>query len=607
MQSPIQTYLEDLHKSLVDLDTGELASYIPELTKANPDWFGISIVTMDGKAYTVGDAAQKFTIQSISKPFVYATALADRGVAAVTAKVGVEPSGDAFNSISLDPQSGAPLNPMINAGAIATTSLVAGEDSQAQWARIASSLAAFVGHELTVDESVYQSESATGHRNRAIAWMLKNFGITDGEPMAALENYFRQCSFEVDCQDLAFMAATLANGGVHPVTGVRALPAEHVARVLSVMATCGMYNYAGSWLFEVGMPAKSGVGGGIIAVLPGRFGIGIFSPLLDAKGNSVRGIEVCKRLSSDFHLHVFNSTGHPSMALGRVYTAADAPSRRQPSNEMRAYLGENAHRIKYLCLHGYLAVDGVEYIIRQMIDMAAHSNGFILDFHQVDGISECAARLLHQARTNFGQDGLAVVFSRIHARPAIAQPMRRALPKGDRGYLSFEDNDLAVEWCENRLLGEAPQFTAAYPSLATFQFFKGVPADLLQRVEAVTRVQVFRAGDAILSAGQAGDGQVFFIESGQVSVLVPLAGGAHQRITTLGSGMNFGEMVLLGQTTRSATVCADTEVRCRVLASNDLEDISQHAPLLKIVLLENLAKDLANSLRRATQWIAALA
>ncbi len=373
MQCPIQTYLAELHGRLAGTHRGALANYIPELANADPQWFGICLVTMDGVAYSVGDTDQLFTMQSISKPFVYATALADRGEQFVTSKVGVEPSGDAFNSISLDPQTGAPLNPMINAGAIATTSLVAGETTEAQWQRIESAIAAFVGRDVRVDESVYRSESETGFRNRAIAWMLKNFGIIDGEPMATLENYFRQCSLLVSCRDLAFMAATLANGGVHPLTGACALPAEHVERVLSVMATCGMYDYAGSWLYEVGMPAKSGVSGGIIAVVPGRFGIGIFSPLLDEKGNSVRGIAACKHLSRDLGLHVFTRTASPAMALGRVYTGAAAPSRRQPAAEIRAYLNEHAHRIKYLCLHGFVAVDGVEYIIRRMRDMAPDS------------------------------------------------------------------------------------------------------------------------------------------------------------------------------------------------------------------------------------------
>lgn len=605
MQSPIQTYLEGLHARLAGIEGGEVASYIPELTKAKPEWLGICIVTMDGTAYSVGDSEQQFTIQSISKPFVYATALADRGREFVSRRVGVEPSGDAFNSISLHPQTGAPLNPMINAGAIASTSLVSGDSPEGQWRRIEESMAAFMGHAISVDESVYRSESETGFRNRAIAWMLKNFGIIDGEPMASLENYFRQCSILVSCRDLAYMAATLANGGVHPLTGVRALPEEHVVRVLSVMATCGMYDYAGSWLYEVGIPAKSGVGGGIIAALPGRFGIGVFSPPLDAKGNSLRGIEACKHLSKDFGLHAFSRAGDPRMALGRVYSGADAPSRRQPGAEQRAYLKEHAHRIKYLSLHGLLAVDGIEYVIRRMRDMAPDSHSFILDMNLVTGISESAARLLNQARLKFMEEGLAVVFSRIHDRRAVVEPLSRTA--GDRGFLSFEDNDLAVEWCENRLFCTTTPPPESVTALADFPLLRGVPGSLLQPVEALIRPQAYAPGEKILECGQAGDGRIFFIESGQISILVPLPGGGHQRISSMGPGMNFGEMVLLGQTTRSATVVADSQVRCRILEAGDFNRLAEQTPQLKIALLENLNRDLAEKLRRTTQWVSALA
>lgn len=522
-------------------------------------------------------------------------------------RVGVEPSGDAFNSISLNPKTGAPLNPMINAGAIATASLVHGETTEAQWERIVDSMSTFAGRKLHLDAEVYRSESETGFRNRAIAWMLKNFGIIDGEPMASLENYFRQCSLLVDCRDLAFMAATLANGGVHPITGERALPLEHVERVLSVMATCGMYDFAGSWLYEIGMPAKSGVGGGIIAVLPGRFGIGIFSPRLDPKGNSVRGIKVCQQLSQDFGLHVFSLSGEPGMALGRVYTAAQAPSKRQPSPDMRSYLNEHAHRIKYLCLHGYLAVDGVEYVIRRMIEMAADSACFILDMHQVDGISDSAAGLLNDARLRFASDNIALVFSRIHGRHAIEHPLSTTSPKTDHGYLSFEDNDLAVEWCENRLLGDLAQVTEPKVSLADCILLKGLPAELMALVANTVVEKKFVQGEAILTTGEAGNGHVFFIEKGYVSILVPLEDGAHQRIASLGPGTSFGEMVLLGQTTRSATVVADCDVNCWILSAKDIDLLAHDKPMLKIVLLENLSRDMAGKLLRATQWIAALA
>lgn len=607
MQSPIQAYLDALSIRLASVQGGELANYIPELSKADPSWLSISLVTMDGVAYSTGDSEQQFTIQSISKPFVFATALADRGVDFVTSKVGVEPSGDAFNSISLNPKTGAPLNPMINAGAIATASLVSGGTPEAQWERIIASMSAFAGRQLGIDEAVYRSESETGFRNRAIAWMLKNFGIIDGEPMASLENYFRQCSVLVDCRDLAFMAATLANGGVHPLTGERALPVEHVERVLSVMATCGMYDFAGSWLYEIGMPAKSGVGGGIIAVLPGRFGIGIFSPRLDAKGNSVRGIEACRHLSQDFGLHVFRRGGEPGMALGRIYTAAEAPSKRQPTPDMRSYLNAHAQRIKYLCLHGYIAVDGVEYVIRRMIDMVPDTSCFILDMHQVDGISESAARLLNDARLRFAGDNIAVVFSRIHGRHAIEHFLSTTAPKTDHGYLSFEDNDLAVEWCENRLLGDAQQATVTRVLLGDCAMLKGLSPELLALVAHAVVKKQFAPGEPILTTGEAGNGHVYFIEQGYVSILVPLEDGAHQRIATLGPGMSFGEMILLGQTKRSATVVADCHVNCWILDADDIDRLAHDAPKLRITLLENLSRDMAEKLRRATQWIAALA
>jgi glutaminase len=182
----------------------------------------------------------------------------------------MEPSGEAFNSISLDPESNRPLNPMINAGAIATTGLVQGHDVDERIARVLERFSRYTGHPLAVDDTVYRSERDTGHRNRAICHMLRNFGMLPDPPEEALDLYFRQCSVLVDCRDLALMAATLANNGVNPITGVVALKSENVERLLSVMTTCGMYDYAGSWIYEVGMPAKSGVGGGILAVLPGQ-------------------------------------------------------------------------------------------------------------------------------------------------------------------------------------------------------------------------------------------------------------------------------------------------------------------------------------------------
>jgi len=295
------------------------------------------------------------------------------------------------------------------------------------------------------------------------------------------------------------------------------------------------------------------------------------------------------------------------MSLGRVFTGMDAPSRRERSAGVGAYLKERSHRIKFLSLHGFLAVDGIEYIVRKMQDLAPDAHSFILDMHRVDGISESAARLLNQARLGFGEDGIAVVYSRIQGRAAINGPLKKAAAKGDRGFLSFEDNDLAGEWCENRLLAEVGRNDSAPSSLSEATLFRGLARHLLQDVEAASRSEAYPPGASILVSGESGDDRIFFIESGQVSVLLPLADGMHQRIATLGPGMVFGEMVLLGASARSASVYADGDVRCRIVNAGDLERMSDRDPRLKITLLENLAKDLARRLRGANRWIAALA
>jgi len=607
---PLQQYLNELHAEYLALTEGEVAAYIPELAKADPAWFGISIVTVDGYAYDVGDSDRSFTIQSISKPIVYATALADHGRERVLRKVGAEPSGEAFNSISLDPRTGAPLNPMINAGAIATAGLVAGTGIAEQWRHVTSAMAAFFGREVAVDETVYRSESDTGYRNRAIAWMLKNFGIIDGDPMEVLENYFRQCSVQVTCRDLAFMAATFANNGVHPGTGKRAVDAEDVEAVLSIMATCGMYDYAGSWLYEVGLPAKSGVSGGIIAVMPGRFGIAVFSPPLDENGNSVRGLAVCRRISRDFKLHSFGSTASPSLVLGRVYSGADAPSRRVRSAETAARLQPLASRIRCLSLQGDVAFDGAEYVVRKLAEASAVASEFILDMNRVSFVSDSSARLLHEARRSLAHGGNALVFSRIRAATGVKEALRRTLGDDDRGFLTFEDNDLATEWCENRLLAARPHDCGAGATLRTladFPLFAGLRDPALRRLQELVEVCEHRMGATILEAGAVDDDRVFFILEGEVSVLLTLADGTHQRIATLSRGMSFGEMVLLGQHARSASVYADQAVRAWTLPASALNRLARDYPDIMITVLRNLSADLAGKLRKANQLIGALA
>ena len=255
-------HLERLHVRHANDRSGELAAYIPELAKADPSWFGICVATVGGAVYEVGDTRQPFTLQSISKPLTYGLALADHGEAAVRARIGVEPTGDAFNAIALSPGSGIPFNPMVNAGAIAAAGLVGPSVDRSAFERIADTYSAWAGRPLQVDESVYRSERETGHRNRAISHLLRSTGALGGDPDEAVDRYFRQCSVTVDARDLALMGATLAAGGRHPLTGTRVAEPSVVRAMLSVMATCGMYDGAGEWLFDIGLPAKSGVSGG---------------------------------------------------------------------------------------------------------------------------------------------------------------------------------------------------------------------------------------------------------------------------------------------------------------------------------------------------------
>ena len=306
MASPFRNYLNDLHEKYRSVDEGTVADYIPELAEANPGWFGICVVTTDGQLFDVGDCEQLFTIQSMSKALTYGMALEDHGREYVNSKVSNEPTGEAFNSIVLDEETNRPYNPMVNAGAIATTDLIKGKDGTARLKRMLSMFERYTGRSHDICMPVFLSEKSSGFRNRAIAYLMLNFGMVSDRIDETLDLYFQQCSILVNAKDIAMISATLANGGVNPATQVRALDEHYVLDVFSGMLSCGMYDASGDWAYRVGIPAKSGVGGGILATVPGKLGIGTFSPPLDVKGNSVRGIKVCEDLSKDFGLHLFN-------------------------------------------------------------------------------------------------------------------------------------------------------------------------------------------------------------------------------------------------------------------------------------------------------------
>ena len=304
----IQEIIDGVYEKFKNVDEGEVATYIPELGKANPKHFGICLATVDGRVFTAGDCDKEFTIQSMCKPFAFQMALEQYGLEKTLKHVGVEPSGDAFNSIDLDSKTSRPFNPMINAGAIAIASLIKKSPGEAGVQAFLDKMSEAAGRDLRIDWAVMQSETQTGNRNRAIGYLLRNFEIIDEQVTESLHQYFAQCSMLVTCQDMAMMAATLANMGNNPVTGARVFDFQFIKYVLTVMFTCGLYNYAGGWAYEVGLPAKSGVGGGIFGVVNRQLGVSVYSPKLDAQGNSVRGILACKELASRLGLHAFEFT-----------------------------------------------------------------------------------------------------------------------------------------------------------------------------------------------------------------------------------------------------------------------------------------------------------
>jgi glutaminase len=289
----IQSALDAALGKYKDIKEGANADYIPALAKVDPKIYGIALVTTDGKVYTAGDVKSQVSIQSISKVFTMAKVMEESGPDAIANTIGVDATGMRFNSIVSIEQSqkvlgGPEMNALVNPGAIAATSLVKGANREEIWKKILDWYSAFAGRPLTVDEEVFKSEAETNQRNQAIGYLMYAYGYIKAEPMRATDIYTEQCSVSVNAKDLATMAATLAGMGKNPVTGKQVMKADLVPEVLAVMATAGLYDDSGKWLYRTGLPGKSGVGGGLIAVSPGKFGIAVVSPPLDAAGNSVR-------------------------------------------------------------------------------------------------------------------------------------------------------------------------------------------------------------------------------------------------------------------------------------------------------------------------------
>jgi glutaminase len=608
MKTPTEAVLRKIFDDVRKLRSGDVASYIPELAVVDPERFGIALVTTDGYLYEVGDTGVPFTIQSISKPFVYALALEAHGLDAVHAKVGCEPSGEAFNRLSVEKGTGRPFNPMINAGAIACSALVPGSDAKERLDNVLEMFGRYTGRAMSIDEATFRSERATGDRNREIAASLFESGIIEGRLEESLDLYFQQCSVSVTCVDLAFAAATLAASGRNPRTGTQALREDLVEKVLSVMGSCGMYDFSGGWIFRIGMPAKSGVGGGVIAVLPGQLGIGVFSPRLDEKGNSVRGIAVCEEISRELHLHLFRTPSVPQSVIRSRYTVAEVRSKRRRTTVQETRLRDIGGAGHVYELQGRLMFSTGEVLFREIAHNASDCRALVLDVRRVTAIEEGAADLLALLAHDFFARGREVAFA--HLPPGSTRHARieyswRAAGLARR-LRAFSGTDEALEWCEEVLLDDAgappPDVVVA---VEDHELLLGLDREELTLLRPLLERVSCSAGTSILRRGEASGG-LFLVESGIVDVRIELEDGGSHRLATLGPGRTFGEMSLLDDGPRSADVTAQTEVIYHALGPDGYRRLEREAPRIVFKLVRNLARDLAGRLRQANAEIGAL-
>lgn len=382
MRSPIEDYLDRVLTECRDDDAGEVMTGNRRLEEADPDLFGIALATVDGTVYAAGDAHHEFSIQSISKAFTYGLALRDGGIDRVRQRVDAEPSGEKFNEISLEEDTGRPRNAFINAGALAVHDLVEGDDAQHRCRRIVEEMSRLAGRELEVDQQVYEAELAADDHNKALAYLLRSTGQLDSAPDEVVDGYAMQCAIRVDAKDLATMGAVMANGGLSTSSNEQLLEGPTNRHVLSVMATCGMYNGSGSWMSTVGIPAKSGVAGAIMGVLPGQVGLAVFSPRLNQHGNSVRGVAVFERLSRDLELHMMHVAPTGRSAIRSV---------------------EERDGATVIALQGDIRFAGAEIFASRACE-GFSGDEVVIDLSQVRVIDNAARRLIGEVRHRLADD-----------------------------------------------------------------------------------------------------------------------------------------------------------------------------------------------------------
>ncbi|MEO5875966.1 MAG: glutaminase A [Streptosporangiaceae bacterium] len=581
--NPIEDLLRDLHERLRSRRDGEVATYIPELGKADPEWFGLAVATLSGNLYEAGDTTVPFSIQSVSKPFAYALALQDRGLEEVLSQVGVEPTGDAFNAVRLQPDSGRPYNPMVNAGAIVTSSLVHGAGAGARLERIIEGLSAFAGRDLSVDHRVLDSEERTGDRNRALAYLMHGAGSLHCPVEDALSVYFGQCSVKVTTRDLAVMTATLAGGGINPLTGVTVVSVEAAAHALTVMATCGTYDYAGEWLVRAGLPAKSGVSGGLIAALPSQLGLGVFSPRLDPRGNSVRGVEACLELSTRFGLHLMRPTDRFGPVFHRTLHGDTAHSPRVRPEREREVLARDGRAIAVYELQGDLAFGAAESVVRTISEACADVRWVILDLLRVGRVHTVAATLLEAMAAKLAETGVTTVVVDAEQRSLL----RSALDRPSR--------EEALEWCEEELLAAAGASERFVP-LAGQDLLVNLEPDLVEVLAAHLEIREYEPDEVLIEDVAA----LCFVISGGLARHVRLGEPPRTiREASMGPGTAVGRLALIDDDHHSHRIVAEGPTVCQVLTADALTLLEKENPRLVDALRWSIARSIAARLRRA--------
>jgi glutaminase len=586
---PLLRFLDRCHADFLAETGGEVASYIPELSKADPDRFGISLATLDGHVYEVGDTRVPFTIQSMSKPFVFALALDSLGASRVENVIGVEPSGDPFNSIRLNAEN-HPFNPMVNAGAIACSGLIHEAKGAGAFEHIRRELSRFAGRDLDVDDAVYASESTTGDRNRAIGYLLRTNSVITDNVASVLDVYFRQCAILVTARDIAIMAATLANRGINPVTGEQVTTPYAIARTLSVMTSSGMYDYAGEWIYRVGIPAKSGVGGGILAALPARLGLGSYSPRLDKHGNSVRGIKVCEAISAHYDLHMLNRSDDARNSIIADYTIGKNPSRRSRRSHEQEILAAHHQDVRVIELVGTLSLSNVDYVSRQLAGKP-RPQFVIFDLRRVSSVTRAGARLVAEEFRELAYHHVTVILSGIK-RSSESWKIVREWTQGISNLRDFYLLDAAIEWAEDQVVyryGGSIDFHDT-TDLSEQPLLAGLSAEDLAALAAPGTTKTWHRGEKIVGAGEPAT-SLFFLGSGVVHVTLPDG----VRLATLTAGMAFGEMALL-EKTRSADVLADASATAVEIQIADFERFRDAHPKAGERIMRNLAQILADRL-----------